>query len=222
MSTPHIPTEHEHDLLDTARRVLGSNLFEFLFSGLGEPHYPRMRFTAASIREHGAALTYQLEAVAESEKGLPGGRDPLVMAALLHLLWTGGRRKDEVVFREEELLGLLSWPDTPESRLAVEAAVERYFNTGCHRTSREPMGEGRGEMVSSQVQKLITGIDTTLELREGPPKRVRKSTILHFTTKLVEEVTGAGKYFLGIDFEKLRLERTKFEGSSQSGEGGPV
>jgi hypothetical protein len=124
-----------------------------------------------------------------------------------------GRGRDEVVFREEELLGLLSWPDTRESRLAVEAAVERYFNTGYHRTSREPLGEGRGEMVSSQVQKLITGIDTTLELREGPSREVRKSTILHFTTKLVEDVTGAGKYFLGIDFERLRLERIMPEAS---------
>jgi hypothetical protein len=207
MNAAYIPTEVEQDLLDTARRVLGGNLFEFLLSGLGEPHYPRRRFTAASIREHGAGLTFQLEAVAESEKGLPGGRDPVVMAALLHLLWTGGRGRDEVVFREEELLGLLSWPDTRESRLTVEAAVERYFNTGYHRTSREPLGEGRGEMVSSQVQKLITGIDTTLELREGPPKKVRKSTILHFTTKLVEEVSGAEKYFLGLDFARLRLKR---------------
>lgn len=217
MSTPCVPTEAEHDLLDTARRVFGGNLFEFLLSGLGEPHYPRRRFTAASIREHGAALNHQLEAVAESEECLPGGRDPLVMAALLHLLLTGGVGRDEVVFREEELLGLLSWPDTGESRSAVEAAVDRYFNTGYHRISREPLGEGKGEMVSSQVQKLITGIDTTLELREGPPKRVRKSTILHFTTKLVEEMTGAGKYFLGLDFERLKLEQLKPEALSGLG-----
>jgi hypothetical protein len=203
MSTPYIPTEAEHDLLDTARRVLGGNLFGFLLSGLGEPHHLRRRYIATSIREHGPGMTYQLESVAESEKGLPGGRDPLVMAALLHLLLTGRRGRDEVVFPDKELLGLLSWPDTRESHQAIEAAVERYYNTGYHRTSREPLGRDRGELVSSQVQKLITGYDTTLELREGPPKRVRRSTILHFTTKLVEDVSGKGKYFLGIDFERL-------------------
>jgi hypothetical protein len=164
MSTSYIPTEAEHDLLDTARRVLGDNLFQFLFSGLGGPHYPRRRFTATSVREQGPGTVHGLEAVGESEKGLPGGRDPLVMAALLHLLWTGGRGRDEVVFRDEELLGILSWPDTPEARLSITESVERYFNTGYHRTSRESLGEGRGEMVSSQVQKLITGIDTTLAL----------------------------------------------------------
>ncbi len=40
MSTLYIPTEAELDLLDTARRALGDNLFEFLLSGLGEPHQP--------------------------------------------------------------------------------------------------------------------------------------------------------------------------------------
>lgn len=203
MSTPYVPTEAEHDLLDTARRVLGGNLFEFLLSGLGELHYPRRRYTATSIRTHGLGLTFQLETVAESEKGLPGERDPVVLAALLHLLWTKERGRDEVIFRDELVLESLGWDDTKESRLNVEAAVERYYNTAYHRTSRESLGEGRGERVSSQVQKLVTGYDTTLELREGPPKKVRKSTILHFTTKLVEEVTGPEKYFLGIDFERL-------------------
>ncbi len=37
MSTPHILTEAEHNLLDNARPVPGHNLFEFLLSGLGEP-----------------------------------------------------------------------------------------------------------------------------------------------------------------------------------------
>jgi hypothetical protein len=203
MSTPYIPTEAEHDLLDTARRVLGDNLFGFLLSGLGEAHHPRRRYTATSIREHGPGVTYQLEAVAETEKGLPGGRDPVVMAGLLHLLWTGGRGRDEVVFRDEELLGVLSWPDTRESRRSMTTSVDRYFNAAYHRTSRESLGPDRGEWVSSQVQKLITGYDTTEEWEVGTPRGKRKSTILHFTAKLVEEVFGKGKYFLGIDFERL-------------------
>jgi hypothetical protein len=208
MGTPYIPTEAEHDLLDTARRVLGGNLFGFLLSGLGEPHHLRRCYIATSIRTHGPDVTYQLEAVGESEKGLPGGRDPVVMAALLHLLWTGRRGQDEVVFRDEELLGLLSWPATLESRFVVKAAVERYYNTGYHRTSRESLGPDRGEWVSSQVQKLVPSYETTEEWEVGTPKGKRKATILHFTTKLVEEVSGKEKYFLGIDFEKLsRLEQ---------------
>lgn len=163
MSTSYVPTEAERDLLDTARRLLGSNLFQFLLSGLGEPHHPRRRYTATSIREHGPGLVYQLEVVAETEKGLPGGNDPVVMAALLHLLWTGGRGQNEVVFTGQELLGVLSWPDTRESRRSMNTSIERYYDAAFHRKSREPLGPGRGEMVSAQVQKLVTGYDTTEE-----------------------------------------------------------
>ena len=219
MDTHYVPTDDERELLDSARRVLGVNLSEFILCGLGEPNHPRRRFTATSMRTGRPGGAYQLEVVSESDAGLPGDREPLVMAALLHLLWTGGKGRDEVIFRDEELLEILSWPDNRESRSAVESAVERYYCAAYRRNSRESLGEGQGESVSSQVQKLVTGYDTTLGLREGPPKQVLKSTILYFTTKLIEEVTGPEKYFLGVDFERLRLERILPEGAEPSVEG---
>jgi hypothetical protein len=215
MDTHYVPTDDEEELLDSARRVLGGNLTEFMLCGLGESYHPRRRFTATSVRTDRPGGTYRLEIVSESDDGLPGGSEPLVMAALLHLLWTGGKGRDEIIFRDEELLEILSWPDTRESRSVVESAVRRYYCTAYRRTSRESLGEGQGELISSQVQKLVTGYDTTLVSREGPPREARKSTVLHFTTKLIEEVTGMEKYFLGIDFERLRLERVMAEISEQ-------
>lgn len=209
MSTSYVPTEAEHDLLDTARRVLGVNLSEFLLCGLGEPRQPRRLYTAQSIRTHGPGLTFQLEVASDSGEGLSGGHDPLVMAALLHLLWTGERGRNEVVFRDEELLGILSWHDTPESRRSISEAVERYYCTAYLRTSTEPMGAGGGERRTSQVQKLVPGYETTVELLSGPPKETRKSTVVQFMPKLLEEVSGAEKYFLGVDFERLRLSRVR-------------
>jgi hypothetical protein len=219
MSTPYVPTEAEHDLLDTARRVLGANLSEFLLCGLGELNQPRRLYTARSVRAHGPGLTFQLEVVSDSGEGLPGGREPLVMAALLHLLWTGKKGRDEVVFRDEELLERLSWHDTPESRRSIGEAVERYYCTAYLRTSTEPMGGGGGERRSSQVQKLVPGYERTLELLSGPPKEMRKSTVVQFMPNLIEEVSGAEKYFLGVDFEWLRLERVMPETAEPSGEG---
>jgi hypothetical protein len=218
MSNTYVPTEAESDLLNTARRVLGVNLSEFLLSGLGEPHQPRRLYTARSVRAQGAGLTFRLEAVSDSGAELPGGRDPLVMAALLHLLWTGVRGRDEVVFRDEELLEKLSWHDTPESRRSIEGAIERYYCTAYLRTSREQMGAGGGERRSSQVQKLVPGYETTVELLSGPPKETRKSTVVQFMPKLIEEVSGVEKYFLGVDFERLRVERVLAESAKSSKE----
>lgn len=207
MSTSYVPTEAERDLLDTVRRVLGVNLAEFLLSGLGEPHHPRRLYTARSIRTHGPGLTFQLEAVSDSGGGLPGGRDPLVMAALLHLLWTSERERDEVVFSDEALLERLAWPNTPETRRSISGAVERYYCAVYLRTSTEPSGAGNGERRSSQVQKLVHGYETTVELLSGPPMEVQKSTVVQFAPRLIEAVTGSEKYFLGVNFARLLIER---------------
>lgn len=198
----YVTTEAEQDLLDFVRRVLGNNLAAFLLSGLADASHLSRSFTVRSTSPHGQITTHRLEIISENGRGVPAGRDPLVMAGLLHLLWIGERGRDEVVFRDEALLERLSWPDTPESRLSISEAVERYYSTAYLRTSTVPLGAG-GERRSSHVQKLVPGYETTVERLNGPPEGVWKSTIVQFTPKLVEEVTGAEKYFLGIDFERL-------------------
>lgn len=129
------------------------------------------------------------------------------MATLLHLLWIGDRGRDDVVFRDKALLERLAWPDTPEARRSIGEAVERYYCTAYLRRSTELMGVAGGERRSSQIQKLIPGYETTLDLLSGPPKETRKSTVVQFMPKLIEEVTGSEKYFLGVDFEWLQLTR---------------
>lgn len=88
----------------------------------------------------------------------------------------------------------------------MNTSIERYYDVAYHRMSRERLGPDGGEMVSAQVQKLVTGYDTTEEWEVGTPRGKRKSTILHFTPKLVEGMSGEEKYFLGIDFARLMIE----------------
>ena len=57
------------------------------------------------------------------------------------------------------------------------------------------------------MQTLIPGYEITVERLSGPPKETRKSTVVQFMPKLIEEVTGPEKYFLGVDFEWLQLTR---------------
>lgn len=204
MNPPYALTEAEQDLLDFARRALGGNLSEFLLSGMGEPHLTRRRYAARSARPHKWARTYQFEIVSDYEGGLPGGRDPLVLAGLLHLMWTGKAGRHEVAFRDEELLEKLGWPESSESRLSVEAAVERYFSTSYCVTSRELQRAERVGGQYSQVRKLITGYEVTKERLPDAPQEVLKSTVVQFAAGFYEEVSGEGKYFFGIDFESLK------------------
>lgn len=216
MNSPYVPTEAEQDLLDFVRRVLGGNLSEFLLSGLGEPHKTRQRFTARSTKTHKWAPTYQFEVVSDTEGELPGGRDPLVLAALLHLMWTVKAGRSEVAFRDEELLEKLGWQDTKESRRSIETTIERYFSTSYCVTSRELPRAERIEGRYSHVRKLVTGYETTRELRLDAPGVVLKSTVVQFVAGFYEEVAGEEKYFFGIDFEQLELERLSVDSSAES------
>jgi hypothetical protein len=211
MNPPYALTEAEQDLLDFARRALGGNLSEFLLSGLGEPHPTRRRYTGRSTRAHKWARTYQFEIVSDIEEGLPGGRDPLVLAALLHLMWTGKEGRHEVAFRDEELLEKLGWPESEASRHSVEGAVERYFSTSYCVASRELQRAERVEGRYSQVRKLITGYEVTKERLPGAPRAVLKSTVVQFAAGFYEEVAGEEKYFFGIDFEQLQLRQLAAE-----------
>ena len=68
------------------------------------------------------------------------------------------------------------------------------------------------------MQKLVPGYETTLELLSGPPKETRKSTVVQFMPKLVKEVTGPEKYFLGVDFERLLIKRVMPDKAEPSSE----
>lgn len=203
MSSSYTPTETEQDLLDFVRRVLGANLSEFLLSGLGEPHHTHRRYTAHSTKTHKWARTYQFKIVSDTQDELPGGRDPLVLAALLHLMWTGKAGRHDVAFRDEELLEKLGWPESKESRRCVEAAVDRYFSTSYCITSRELLRVKCIEGQYSHVRKLVTGYEMTFNRLPGAPGTVLKSTVVQFAAGFFEEVSGEEKYFFGIDFEGL-------------------
>lgn len=71
---------------------------------------------------HGDEVTYQLEMINDSELGLPIGRDPLVLAALLDLLWERQPLDSTILFREEDILGKLEWPHDAESQRLIKQA----------------------------------------------------------------------------------------------------
>lgn len=215
MTTHYAPAEGERELLDFTRRLLGRNLSEFLLCCIGEWRHPRRRFTAQSIRTQGPVVTYQLEIVGESGAGLPGGSDPLVLAALLRLLLTGGQGRDELNFNEDELLAMLGWADTAASRSAVESAIERYCSAAYYARRTGPRVSGRTESHYSQVQKLITGYDSTVEKPSG--EAGQRTTVVYFPPGFSRGVMGFEKYFLGIDFESVeRLRRIDPEDSDDA------
>jgi hypothetical protein len=126
-------SREERRLLRFALDRFGEPLSRLLLSGIGEEAEARERhFTVTFSHYIGTPYTRRLEVIADYRGGtdtpsLPRRKEPLVILALLRLL-IEKRRISSLALRyeQEEVLGLLGWDVTEETRLALDEAVERY------------------------------------------------------------------------------------------------
>jgi hypothetical protein len=216
MSSNFNPTETEQKILNAVRQLLGSNLTGYLLSGLGETNTVHCRaFTAQSTSSQAEKVTYQFEMKNESGRdGLPAGQDPLVLAALIELLWERQPLDSRITFRDSDILEKLQWPLTSESRTLIKQALERYFLTAyflIDPTSNE------NELVNGKYassKRLLTGYETTSVLL--PVKRTthQRLTRVQFLPEFRYDTLSERKHFLGIDFQGLReMREIPFESS---------
>jgi hypothetical protein len=198
-------TQAERNALDEARKLLGDNLTTFLLSGLSEPTIEHRRvFTARSSPSHGPKLTYQLEIINDSPQGLPIGRDPLVLAALLDLLWERQPLDSTILVRHSDIMEKLQWPQEAESQSLINGALERYLLTAYCLidptfAEEEPLC-GR----YNSIRRLLIGYETTSILH--PVKRTEQPrlTRVQFWPALRHDVISERKYFLGLEFQGLK------------------
>jgi hypothetical protein len=128
-----ILSEHERALLESALDLYGPHLSSFLLTGLGEDTMSRRRrFTVTFADATGTSYKRDVRVVAYERGGiidprLPRLKEPLIMLALLRLLTEDRKLSDfQMAYEQEEVLGLLGWEVTQESRLALDEAVRRY------------------------------------------------------------------------------------------------
>lgn len=101
---------------------LGEHLRALLLAGRGEHELGGSR--SLTVTAAGGEV-WRVGMTSRGGGPLPHGDDPLVLAALLNLLF---RRREErtAAFRPGELLRLLGWADSLHDRKAVEDAIRRY------------------------------------------------------------------------------------------------
>ncbi len=123
-------TEVERQVLARARQLCGERLSDFLLAGYGDDT-PRSRrsFMAVLVESNRPSRRRYLEMTAPLPAGLPRERDPLVLAAILLLLFEEPQTRTRLLCRSEQLLAVLGWPDTALSQERVEEALRRYFQT---------------------------------------------------------------------------------------------
>lgn len=199
-------TQAERSTLDQARKLLGDNLADFTLSGLGETGVTQRRtFTATSGLSQSNEITYQLEMITDSEQGLPMGRDPLVLAVLLSLLWERQPLHSTILFREADIIERLEWENNAESRTLTRQAIERYFSTAYCLIDPAISGEDAFSGQYANVGRLMLGVENTAILSSAKRSVQSRSLRVHFFPTLIHDVISEKKFFLGIDFKSLGI-----------------
>lgn len=186
-------------LLSFAKTEFGEHLSELLLSGYGVARVVlRWRYTVSLQDDGSREIT--VEGVTDDPKGLPAGREPLVLLTLLKSLLAGGRPSNgQVSYGLREVLKTLSWNVGEES--AVERAIEGYYQLSLIKHEIAEMDAGEGSINRKRVLRPIVEWERGEETAGGDRLVVPKGGRVRFNPEFVEGLTE--RSLLGIDWERV-------------------
>lgn len=124
---------YEKRLIDFGLKEFGETPTQFLLAGLGNDELAQGWLFKIEFTEQGTNLRREIE-VSSNEYSdgsirLPQRREPLIILALLRLLIAHDQTSSaNLSYKLEEVLEILGWRDTAQSRRTIDEAVERYSN----------------------------------------------------------------------------------------------
>ena len=197
----------EQRLLSFAHKEYGEFLAQFLVAGLGEMEtVPNKVFTITCFSDVDNIELRRIQLMADDLPNvlpsLPSQREPIVLLALLYLK---ARNKsvnsNTLSYTTQEVLKSLGWQNTPESQLAVDEAVERYFNL-TYRILMDDDGLKRQQLAFfSHRGRIISQFSTTDSIDEHDQAR-RLANKVNFSSCFIDGLQQ--RAFLELDWNKVR------------------
>lgn len=182
-------------LVNYIKEKVGDLACTFLLAGYGQQEAASRRFFVLVVGENaGGTREWHLEVTADVGY-LPYDQDPLVLAAILKTLFDG-QEKRVVTLTQPELLRLLGWDNTVETRKTLGDAILRYFYSS-YVAKKMRVGKG-GKLYPESITegRLINRYDS-----------VEAETELHaymrvgFNERFIEQLRRASLF--GIDWGRV-------------------
>lgn len=201
-------TEAERGLTAFARERFGEHLSSFLLAGCGEKRKLRSRGFVLKLEDDGGMkgrLFLKVTADGGGSEGsfLPRRNEPLVLLALIRIFVdSGGEPRRRVSYQRDEVLRLLGWELTDESRDAVDRAVARYYEVSYQPV--ESMAQLKGEVPVARVQKqrLVIGYEFADEDEDGGPPARRTQNEVDFDPAFAGRLKDG--LLFDIDWRRIR------------------
>lgn len=213
-------TEHSErvgQLLAFARSEFGEHLSGLLLSGHVEAERRASRLYLAVFQDRGGLEEVRrLKMTTDDPSSLPSQYEPLVLIALLKLLWTGGGPAAYVVdYSQEAVLRMLGWPDDLQSRAKIDHAVERYYNLSMEVEAEEPGEAAAGQRQVGRIitQRMMIGYEYEEEGDVGEPGQKRECRV-RFHPEFVSGLRS--RSLLGLDWNSVASLRYSSEGRPES------
>jgi hypothetical protein len=166
-------SERVEQLLTFVKTEFGEHLSTLLLSGFGDEQRGMIRHYAVRYRpgdEHRQAA--RVKTVAEDASGHPCRDEPLVLLALLKLLWSSAAPLEgKVGYTPATLLRMLGRPDTARARTGINQTVERYYNLSLEREEDLPSAAGGQPATRMLAQRLLIGYEHVEEASDNGDRR---------------------------------------------------
>ena len=162
-----------------------------LLFGYGESKQENERIITTEEKniQTGEVITRQMKIYTNSAKGLPRGRDPQVLIALLHLTLLKPGSTNSLWFRKADLIKMLGWNDTAENRQDIDEAISRYFEAAY--SGLDVKVSNNGSKTKEKFSRIITDYINIDERKTRYVENERLFSKVVFNEEVINEIRSA-------------------------------
>jgi hypothetical protein len=162
-----------------------------LLFGYGESKQENERIITTEEKnlQTGEVITRQMKIYTNSVKGLPRGRDPQVLIALLHLTLQKPGSTNSLWFRKADLIKMLGWNDTAENRQDIDEAISRYFEAAY--SGLDVKVNTNGSKTKEKFSRIITDYINIDERKTRYVENERLFSKVVFNEEVINEIRSA-------------------------------
>jgi hypothetical protein len=200
------PSRAEQKLIDFSRETFGIPLSELLLCGYGEARPLSSRdfvieLTGNESREKLLRMIFVAEGPASTQPSLPLGKEPLVLLALIwHLINSAKESTYNLTYTCNDLLELLEWEDTSQSRTQIQVSVTKYFHS-FYQLSNETSDEAtRGRC--EYVRKVRSINEHYFAIEDNVPLESLTTDFVVFSLNFIKTLNE--RKLLGVDWEQVK------------------